>query len=103
MFSEKYKFMKRRSQINKENLWRSSNRKLHKKSYITGVAYIFLANSKREIKLSLKVLFMMKKAFVKEVWKGGEKRNCFRNNNLVDNWHNKTNLVITFARLIKLV
>ena len=55
-------------------------------------------NSKREIKLSLKV-----KEVVKEVWKGGEKRNCFRNNNLVDNWHNKINLVITFARLIKLV
>ena len=46
---------------------------------------------------------MMKKTFVNESWEGGEKRNCSRNNNLVDNWHNKINLVITFARLIKLV
>ena len=45
----------------------------------------------------------MKKTFVKEVWKGGEKRNCFTNNHLVDNWHNSINLVITFAILIKLV
>ena len=44
-----------------------------------------------------------KKKLVKEVWIGGEKRNCSRNNNLVDNWHNKINLVITFARLINLV
>ena len=63
----------------------------------------WVENSKREIKLSLKVLFIMNKTFVKEVWKGGEKRNCFRNNNLVDNWQKKINLVITFARLIKLV
>ena len=37
----------------------------------------------------------MNKNFVKEVWKDGEKRNGFRNNNLVVNWHNKRNLVIT--------
>ena len=30
----------------------------------------------------------MKKTFVKEVWKGGEKQKCFRNNNFVDNWCN---------------
>ena len=66
--------------------------KLHLKQQLWGT------NSKREIKLSLKV-----KEVVKEVWKGGEKRNCFRNNNLVDNWQKKINLVITFARLIKLV
>ena len=35
------------------------------------------SNSKREIKLSLHVLFMMKKKIVKEVWKDGEKQNCF--------------------------
>ena len=36
------------------------------------------SNSKRVIKLSLHVLFMMKKkTFVKEVWKDGEKQNCF--------------------------
>ena len=35
------------------------------------------SNSKREIKLSLYVLFMMKKKIVKEVWKDGEKQNCF--------------------------
>ena len=46
---------------------------------------------------------MMKKTFVKEVWKGGEKQKCFRNNNFVDNWCNKINLVITFTILIKLV
>ena len=45
----------------------------------------------------------MKKTFVKEVWKGGEKQKCFRNHNLVDNWNNKINLVITFAILIELV
>ena len=45
----------------------------------------------------------MKKIFVKEVWKGGKKQMCFRNNDLVDNWRNKINLVITFAILIKLV
>ena len=45
----------------------------------------------------------MKKTFVKEVWKAGEKQMCFRNNNLVDNWRNKINVVITFAILIKLV
>ena len=36
-------------------------------------------HSTREIKLSLKVLFMMKKKknpFLKEIRKGGEKRNC---------------------------
>ena len=60
-------------------------------------------NSKREIKLSLKMMFMLKKTFVKEVWKGGEKRNCFRNNIMLDNWQNKVNLIITFARLIKVV
>ena len=64
--------------------------KLHLKQQWWGTS------SKREIKLSLKV-----KEVVKEVWKGGEKQNCFRNNNLVDNWHKKINPVITFARLIK--
>ena len=43
------------------------------------------------------------KEIAKEVWEGGEKRNCFTNNNLVDNWQKKINLVITLARLIKLV
>ena len=29
MFSEKYKFMERKSQVNKKNLWRSSKRKIY--------------------------------------------------------------------------
>ena len=57
-------------------------------------------NSTREIKLSLKVLLTMKKNIWKKFGKVAKNEIVY---NLVDKYHNKINLVITFAKMIEVV